>query len=74
MKPAPERGWLEFLKLFFGFLALILLAILAMIIALGEVKQDSSFGLTYILGALSVMAGMFAQWAFGDKSKDKGDE
>ena len=51
----------------FGFLLLVLLAVLAAIIALGEVKSDTSHGLNEILGGLLVLAGGFAHWAFGDR-------
>jgi hypothetical protein len=49
----------------FGFLLLLLLAVLAGTIALGKVQQDTSFGLQDILGGLLVLAGGFAHWAFG---------
>lgn len=55
----------------FGFLLLLLLAVLAAIIAIGKVQESTSFGLQYILGALSVLAGGFAQWAFGKQKDDK---
>jgi hypothetical protein len=54
------------LKMLFGFLLLVLLTVLAAIIALGSVKQDTSHGLDQILGGLLVLAGGFAHWAFGD--------
>jgi hypothetical protein len=57
----------------FGFLLLVLLALLAAIIAIGKVQESTSFGLQYILGALSVLAGGFAQWAFGKGKDDKPD-
>jgi hypothetical protein len=38
-----------------------------MVIALGKVQEDTSFGLKETLTALYVLAGMFAQWAFGEK-------
>jgi hypothetical protein len=52
-------------KMIFGFLALVVLATLAAIIALGKVHQDTSYGLDYILGGLTMMTGGFANWAFG---------
>ena len=52
-------------KMIFGFLLLVLLTILATIIALGNVKQDTSHGLDQILGGLLVLSGGFAHWAFG---------
>ena len=54
------------LKMLFGFLLLVLLSILAALIALGKVEQQSSFGLSQILGGLLVLSGAFAHWAFGD--------
>lgn len=55
------------LRMIFGFVMLIALVALAATIALGKVEEKTSFGLQYILGALSAMAGGFAQWAFGRK-------
>jgi Ni,Fe-hydrogenase I cytochrome b subunit len=57
-------------RMIFGFLVLLLLAILAGIIAIGKVEQETSYGLEYILGALSVLAGGFAQWAFKTRPGD----
>ena len=70
---APDSRWLPFLKAIFGFLLLVILGSLAAIIALGKVEQSTSFGLSYVLGALSVMAGGFAQWAFGSSKSDTED-
>ena len=56
-------------KMIFGFLALVVLATLAAVIALGKVSQDSSYGLDYILGGLTMMTGGFANWAFGSTTK-----
>ena len=54
------------LKMIFGYMLLVLLAVLAAIIALGKVHQETSFGLSEILGGLLVLSGGFAHWAFGD--------
>jgi hypothetical protein len=56
---------MEQAKLLFGFLLLILMASLCAIIAIGHVKQETSYGLPEIIGGLLVLAGHFAQWAFG---------
>lgn len=69
MRPPPDPGWLPFLKMIFGLLLLILLAVLASTIALGKVEQQTSFGLQDILGGLLVLAGGFAHWCFGEASK-----
>ena len=61
---APDPAWIPFLKVLFGFLLVVTLAILACIIALGHVEAATSFGLDIILGGLMVLAGGFAQWAF----------
>lgn len=57
---------LPLLKMIFGFLLLILLAVLAALIALGKVEQTTSHGLDQILGGLLVLSGGFAHWAFGE--------
>lgn len=67
----PDPKWLPFLKMVFGFLLLVVIAVLAGAIALGEVKQDSSFGLQELLGGLLVLAGGFAQWAFTESKGTK---
>lgn len=68
---APAPGWMPFLKMIFGFLLLLMLAILAAIIALGKVHQESSFGLEGIIGGLTALAGGFVNWAFTiGKGKD----
>jgi hypothetical protein len=57
------------LKMIFGFALLIVIAALAAAIALGKVEEKSSFGLQFLLGALSVLSGSFANWAFGSSDK-----
>jgi len=58
-------------KMVFGFLALVVLATLAAIIALGKVHQETSYGLDYILGGLTMMVGGFSNWAFGATKETK---
>jgi len=48
----------------FGFGILLVITVLALIIALGHVTQDSSYGLEIVLGSLATLSGGFAQWAF----------
>ncbi len=60
-------------RMMFGFGVLLVIASLALLIALGNVRQESSYGLEIVLGGLTTLSGAFAQWAFGkiDK-KDNG--
>jgi hypothetical protein len=58
-------------KMIYGYCLLGCTAALAGIIALGNVKSDSSFGLPQILGGLLVLDGAWAQWSFGE-NKGKG--
>jgi hypothetical protein len=58
----------------FGFALLLLIALLAGVIALGKVEQQTSFGLQEVLGALSVLAGGFSQWAFSNGTKSDDDK
>lgn len=53
-------------KMVYGFCLLICISVLASLIALGDVRQDSSYGLPEILGGLLALAGGFANWAFGE--------
>ncbi len=52
------------LRMVFGFGGLLAIIVLALMIALGKVQQDTSYGLEIVLGSLSTLAGAFAQWAF----------
>lgn len=70
-KQAPDRGWLDFLKVTFGFLLVLTIASLAALIALGKVEQQTSFGLDIILGGLLTLTGGFANWAFNGTKNDK---
>lgn len=69
--PAPDPGWLPYVKMVYGFLVLLTLVALATVIALGKVEMKTSFGLEGIISALGVLAGMFAQWAFAPTKKDE---
>ena len=61
---APDPNWLPFLKILLGYLIFLNLSVLAAVIALGKVHQESSFGLQGIIGGLSFFAGGFSTWAF----------
>lgn len=65
----PDR-----LKMLFGFSMLVVLAVLAVIIAIGHVEEKSSFGLSFVLGALSSLSGAFANWAFSNSRSGPTDE
>lgn len=71
---APDQGWLPFLKVLFGFLMLLVLAVLAAIMALGRIEATTSYGLNIILGGLLTLAGGFAQWAFAGGKPNEGEE
>lgn len=58
-------------KMIFGIALLIIIAGLASIIAIGNVKQESSFGLDIVLGSLTTLAGGFATWAFSKIDNNK---
>ena len=63
------------LKMLFGMVLLLTLAILAGLIALGSVEEKSSYGLMPVLTALATLSGGFANWAFGqDKENDQKDK
>jgi hypothetical protein len=68
-RPAPDAGWIPFLKILFGVILLVSICALATIIALGKVQQETSFGLQDILGGLLVLCGGFSQWCFTSNSK-----
>jgi len=60
-------------KMVFGFLLLFCIAVLAAVIAIGHVRQETSYGLPEILGGLLALAGGFANWAFGESRSSSKD-
>lgn len=58
------------LKMVFGFCLLVMLSGLAAAIALGKVEEKTSYGLPQIITVIGVIAGGFANWAFGN-TRDK---
>jgi hypothetical protein len=59
-------------KMAFGFLLLLCIFVLAVLIARGDVREATSFGLPFILGALSNMSGGWSNWAFGESRTSQG--
>lgn len=59
----------ERLKIVFGFAILGGLLVLCAVIALGKVREDTSFGLREIITGLLMLSAGFANWAFGSISK-----
>lgn len=53
-------------KMLFGFSVLVILAILAVVISVAHVEEKTSFGLSFVLGALSSLSGAFGNWAFSN--------
>jgi len=62
-------------RMIFGFVLLLILAILTGAIALGKVEEKTSYGLMPLVTTFSTLAGPFANYAFGrrEKGKDDGD-
>lgn len=64
-----------YLQYGFGLLILLVYFVLALVIALGSVNKDTSYGLDIVLAALGPLGGIFAQWAFsGNNRSDKSDK
>jgi hypothetical protein len=61
-------------KMMFGFCILLVLTVLAAVIALGHVEEKTSFGLSFVLGALSSLNGAFANWAFSSTKSEPAHE
>lgn len=63
------------LRMLYRFVLLVMLAVLAMMIALGKAATvETSYGLLEIATILSVLAGSFAQWAFGSTRNSGKDQ
>jgi len=69
---SPSERW----RMIFGMGLIVILAALALIIALGRVEQQTSYGLMPIIVALTAVSTTFANWAFRiperrDRQEDK---
>lgn len=58
-------------KLVYGYLLLLIFAVLICVIGLGKVTQQESFGLDQLVGGLLVLAGAFGNWCFQPSKKDE---
>lgn len=63
---------LTILKMLFGFYLLTIFAALIIIIAIGHVTKEGSYGLDLLIGGLLVLSGGFAHWAFGSNTETSG--
>lgn len=54
----------DLLRMIFGFLLLVIYAILAAAIAIHHVEEPTSYGLLPLLTMLATLGGGFCQWAF----------
>jgi len=70
--PTPDRRWIDYIKLAFGFALLFAFTALAIIIGLGKVESATSFGLGIVLTAMAQFGNAWGQWAF--KVRDKEDD
>jgi hypothetical protein len=59
-------------RMVFGFILLLVLSVLSGLVALGEVREETSHGLMPLLSALSVLSGNFANWAFAYRGSNEG--
>lgn len=57
------------LKMYFGFALLAIVGLLCLVIGLGKVTQENSYGLDSMMGCLTTLAGGFSVWCF-TKGKD----
>lgn len=56
------------LKMFYGYMLLLILCVLAVAFGMGQVEEKTSYGLMPLVVAISNLAAQWAQWAF---SRDK---
>jgi hypothetical protein len=64
LNEAPHPAYLDYGKLLFGIILLVILATLSAIIALGKVEASTSHGLDTLLGGFLTLSGGFANWCF----------
>jgi hypothetical protein len=66
----PDDRLRVLLAYLFGFATLIAYFTLAIIIAIGKIQENTSYGLPIVLGALGPLGGAFVGWAFGKNGKN----
>jgi hypothetical protein len=59
-----DKITLEYFKMLFGFMLLLMIGTIACVIAIGDLATKTSEGLNQVLTIVSVLSGGFAQWAF----------
>jgi hypothetical protein len=69
LKDMPDERLRVLLAYLFGFGTLAAYFTLAVIIAVGHIQEQTSFGLPIVLGALGPLGGAFVGWAFGKNGK-----
>ena len=74
MKLPEHKEMLDYLKMGFGYLVLIMLFFLAWQIAVQKVEAATSYGLESIVTGLFTLGGGFAHWAFGSAKQSKNEE
>jgi Zn-dependent protease len=65
----PDERLKALLAYAFGFCTLAAYFVLAVIIAIGHIQENTSYGLPIVLGALGPLGGAFVGWAFGQRDK-----
>ncbi len=60
-------------RVIFGYYVFTAMVALAAMFGLGTVKKESSYGLDFLMGGITLMAGGWTQWAFSkpDSSRDE---
>ncbi len=58
-------------RMIFGFCLLVVVCAVIIVIALGHVQKETSYGLDVVLIMLSPLSNKWADWAFGSKEKEK---
>lgn len=59
------------IKLWFGYMLVAVVAVLAGLVAWGKVDEKTSFGLRELILILGMLASMWAQWAFSGTREKK---
>lgn len=65
---APDPKWLPFAKMLYGGFLTAAIVTFGIIIAIGKVSKETSYGLEGIIAGLAYIAAQFASWAFQRES------
>lgn len=71
---APDQSWIKFIDALFGHVIAVMIFIIVMTSALGNVKQETSYGMRDGLTILAMLGSGWVGWKFGRANPEQGKD